>query len=212
MKSYYETKAAIRYYGRIPGSVEQPHPERSPIDYVPVRFTLSNRRADGWKEAVHIAVANLRTLGIATGNSTFAPVPVRAETPALFRFLKTYGPLTHSALLHETAGTEESYSEDPVAFGKMQFALRRAWSGDATALQLITGEAGERAYVLWATFLHGDGNKWEGVAAKEYAMPTPYAVFCSGSKGQLFCSHECAVLINVRRFRKRQKVEAWRGK
>lgn len=36
--------------------------------------------------------------------------------------------------------------------------------------------------------------------------PTPY--FLEARKGQKYCSHKCAVLINVRRFRARREEEA----
>jgi predicted RNA-binding Zn ribbon-like protein len=39
---------------------------------------------------------------------------------------------------------------------------------------------------------------------------TPY--FVESRKGQEFCSHKCAVLINVRRFRERQSKAEARGR
>lgn len=257
MKSYYATQALIRYYGRLTQYVEEPAPEGSPGEYGFVRFRLGEVVADAtkWKEPVHVAVANLRTIDVKTGQETLKPLPARAETRALYKFVKQYGPLTCGGLLHEAADPRETYQEDPVTFGKFQFVLRNAWSGDEQAMKLISGED-ENGFLHWATFLHnGQEKRWSGVAARDVVQPgmwnpgdpigarvlvrskgievvaselwsfvrllftrdrfqhrnkvcanpscyAPY--FVQSRKGQLFCSHKCAVLINVHRFRERE--------
>ena len=260
MSSYYDVNSAIRYYGLLPAAVEKPAPESTPLDYEPVHFTFGAKVSDPmkWIEPVHVAVSNLRALKIASGAYTSAPEPARADTAALYRFLKTYGSLTHESFHEGISLSGSQFSEDPLTFGKLQFVLRSAWAGNKEAISLVSGEEDKEkadGFSRWARFLHV--HKWEGTASKGYSLPTSWwdssdplgarlrvrisaieiepqhlwdftrllfmrdylvgdigvcenpdcvtRYFVKKRKGQVYCCHKCAVLMNVRAFRNRER-------
>ena len=112
-------------------------------------------------------------------------------------------------------------------FTSAQELLRRAWRGESDAVKKVEEEAvrGTRymkgleirssvkagginflAESLWSfmcvLFLRDYGMRRVKVCASP-ECPAPF--FLQERKGQKYCSHKCAVLINVRRFRKRQR-------
>jgi hypothetical protein len=202
MKSYYATEAVIRYYG--PGF---------------------ERR---WPDAPHVAFANLQLDDSALGMFTkrygplYIPQRSRAEKVVIG---ESRDPL-HTALVLVTAFVPDLNR----ALG-MQGLLRHAWRGERFAIVELEHELMQKGLRPWfgvtdqilelkdsphdSLTLWAD-DIWTVVRAAflmDYKVgrakvctnpdcPTPY--FVESRKGQEFCSHKCAVLINVRRFRERQ--------
>ena len=54
-------------------------------------------------------------------------------------------------LLNETAGSDETWTEDPMMFAKMQCVLRAARHEDGEAIKLIAAE--EYGWTRWAWFI-----------------------------------------------------------
>lgn len=99
-----------------------------------------------------------------------------------------------------------------------QKLIREAWAGEKTAIEELENalsaevslsigakEIEIRMSNLWALtrllFLRDFATKKIRVCAN-HDCPAPY--FLESRRGQKFCSHACAVLINVRRFRERE--------
>lgn len=113
-----------------------------------------------------------------------------------------------------------SVSEPLLEFERVQKILCSAWGGDVDVIKTEVQEGfslqsfdllkptNEVVFVtedLWKfivfLFLVDYKHSKVGVCANE-DCPAPY--FLRTRKGQEFCSHACAVLVNVRRFRARQ--------
>ena len=210
MKSYYETQAAIRYYGSLPDDVErdsqyvtgrmafevkdsdtvgsQPFPARSDSP-----FDMSR-----WREPPHVALANL-----SLENAALGPV---------YQFTKRYGYL----IGHVDVASGYFYV-DVAKIAAMQKLIREAWTGERTAIEKLKNALSAEVSLsieikeieigisdLWSLirllFLRGYATKKTRVCANP-DCPAPY--FLESRRGQKFCSHACAVLINVRRFRER---------
>jgi hypothetical protein len=203
VKSYYATEAVIRYYG--PGF------ERN------------------WPDAPHVAFANLQlndaVLRMFTkqyGPLYVPPKRSRAEEVVIAR---SKDPLGTALLLSRLFVPELGRAQ------KMQELLRQSWRGDGFAIVELEHELMKQGLRPWfgatekaldlrdapddaLTLLADDIWSLVRIAflmdykigrAKVCAnpdCPTPY--FAESRKGQGFCSHKCAVLINVRRFRERQ--------
>ena len=142
-----------------------------------------------WKDAPHVALANLRD-----------------DAAAVLRFTRTYGVL------------ERDYKGGPTHIAlsdvfQFRDVLRRAWEGNHDAFLQMLDNVKARLWVVSS----GVGidiedlrtliqvmfarDRWDR-RTKKCANPdcaAPY--FLAVRKGQKFCSHGCAVLINVRRFR-----------
>ena len=216
MRSHYDVCAAIRYYGQLPNSVRiesgqvicPPPPKlvaglgigSFPIAEVPGFVTLGDIKPfplSGWKEPPHVALANLRADLTDSG-------PVR-------KFTKEYGYLAGI----ESAG---SWRVDLVGLVDFQNQVRDAWRGNAYALQLgLRGASdvffsvgpkqnelsiGSLRTLIEVVTLQDCAGERLGLCANT-DCPAPF--FLKVRKGQNFCSHRCAVLINVRRFREREK-------
>ena len=202
-KSYYATKAVIRYYG--PGF------ERK------------------WPDAPHVAFANLSlddtTLKMFTQRYGPLYTPLkwsRAEEILMSESKDPFG--TASALAR-------IFTPDLGRAKEMQELLRRAWRGERSAIVELEHDLMQKGLHPWfgvtekvlglkdaptdALTLFADDIwtlvriafllDYKGGRAKTCAnpdCPTPW--FVESRKGQEFCTHKCAVLINVRRFRERQ--------
>ena len=202
-KSYYATKAAIRYYG--PGFEPK------------------------WPDAPHIAFANLQlddaSLRMFTqryGPLYAPPKRSRAEEILISESKDPFG--TASALFR-------LFTPELGRAQKMQELLRRAWRGEQFAIVELEHDLMQKGLRPWfgvtekvlelkdappdALTLYADDiwtlvriaflMDYKGGRAKICAnpdCPTPW--FVESRKGQEFCAHKCAVLINVRRFRQRQ--------
>jgi hypothetical protein len=202
MKSYYATDAVIRYYG--PGF---------------------ERR---WPDAAHVAFANLQlddgSLGMFTRRygPLYVPPRSRAEEAVI---------ATSKDKLSTALQLVLSFVPDLARARNMQTFLVKAWRGDKGAIVKLEHELMRQglrpwfgvteqvlelkdtprdALTLWAddiwtvvriAFLM-DYKVGRAKICANPDCPTPY--FVENRKGQEFCTHKCAVLINVRRFRERQ--------
>jgi len=210
VKTYYATQAVIRYYG--PGF---------------------ERR---WPDSPHVLLANrqMNHAVLKMFTKVYGPlyVPRRILAEDLV-IRKSKDPLGTALQLART------FVPDLNRAIEMQKLLRRAWKGDQFAIvELEHGlmqnglrpwfgvtdkvlglkDAPNDALTLWADDI------WTVVRiaflmdyklrrAKVCSNPdcqTPY--FVESRKGQEFCCHKCAVLINVRRFRERQTKTQPRGR
>ena len=203
MHSYYEAKAVIRYYG--PGFARK------------------------WPDPPHRAFANLvldhRSLAMFT--RIYGPLYVSGWSEAETALIASSKDQLRTAM--ELANL---FVPDPKRAAEMQSVLIRAWKGAQFAIVEI--EHGiklfpwfwvtEQAFDMKDTFPDGvtlfAHDTWNLIRAaflldykagrarvcKNPDCPTPY--FLRSRKGQEFCSHSCAVLINVRRFREREQKKA----
>lgn len=118
------------------------------------------------------------------------------------------------------------FKESIGQFAGAQFLLRKAWTGDTETItehfndgtlsesfrvasfdiQNRSGEVLLETEDLWEymryLFLVDYAEKRTGVCERQ-DCPTPY--FIQQRKGQRYCSHDCAVLENVRRFRSKAR-------
>lgn len=205
MKSYYATTTRIRYYSTIPDrvwiakdpdNVERLYasPETQPAD--PAR----------WREPPHVTLANLLP----------AKESGLLDLKAVEKFTRTYGVLGE----YPTHGQRVI---DPVKIQGLQGLLQQAWRGELEELdeiemyniapetEISTTRDGIELRVrdLWTLirilFLRDYGAGRARVCAITDCPRTPY--FLQSRKGQMFCSHPCAVLANVRRFREEQRAQ-----
>lgn len=202
---YYETQARIRYYGEIPDSVwiEKDTGNMERLYASPETHTADPAK---WKEPPHFALANLlsdRETGL-------------LDLKAAEKFTRTYG------VLAEYPGGKQRMI-DHVKIQGLQELIQRAWRGEPGELDEIamdniapetefsaTREGIEiRVSDLWTLirilFLRDYAAGRARICAISNCPRTPY--FLHARKGQRFCSHPCAVLENVRRFREAQRKD-----
>lgn len=195
MNAYYALKATLRYY--MAGTKKT------------------------WPDPPHVFFANLE----------LTPESLR-------KFEKTYGPMRTWETKQRVANEERVVSSDPMTDAQeRQWILRMAWCGDTEAL-LSMGIGNTVGYVpdvepargpirivpgvtkdgidlyalgMWSfiriAFLHDFFEGKIGLCANsEHGCPAPY--FLIPRKGQEYCTHKCAVQMNVRRFREREKLRS----
>jgi hypothetical protein len=193
MQRRYAVKSEIRYYKPscnvdiIPG----PHPR---LRVTPVGSTGEAFDFSRWKDAPHVALANLRD-----------------EPESVARFIRTYGLLARDK--RRTVPVREVLEH--------RDSLRRAWEGDTfnffafpawRGATLCAGQAGGFLIAidaLWPLIQVMFIQDWTEKPMMKCANPdciAPY--FCAVRRGQSFCSHKCAGLISVRRFRKREATQS----
>jgi hypothetical protein len=202
MHSYYAAQARIRYYG--------PTAENVRIEEGHV-YATTGQSVDGaprWK-APHEYLANLNL--------------ANWEADRVVRFTLRFGPLAPRHDPSEALPGPEIKAGVPIWIDTAQFValqalLREAWGGDGEALRNIaeglTADLDLEARPdglelvardLWTLvrllFLR-DRASGKAKLCANADCETPY--FLLARRGQKFCSHRCAVLINVRRFRKRE--------
>lgn len=148
-----------------------------------------------WKEPPHVALANLRP-----------------DAKALSAFTRRYGVVSD----RQSSGLRFVTPSD---VGRFRDYLQLAWRGDEKVIEQMLVDVRASLQVrstgvevavedLWTlarlTFLQDKlaGRTQVCAAANTLYCPAPY--FLAARKGQTFCSHRCAVLINVRRFRERE--------
>jgi hypothetical protein len=205
MNSYYALEAAIRYYGLIPKDVrvENNHITGS-LPYISVGFGVQNASErpfefSRWKEPPHVVFANLRL-----ETEDFGPAR---------KFTRDYGYI--SGRVHG-----DRYWVDLQELKRRQESVRNAWLGfgDETdlALDLMLPNrhlslsigpkkseiAVDNLWTLIQILLLRDIAAQNTEICANPDCPAPY--FLMTRKGQKFCTHKCAVLINVRRFREAQ--------
>ena len=207
MRSYYALSVQFRYYG--------PLPEFTEVRSGHVFATLGNRVADvtRWKNPPHEWLANRSTH---ERNDDGALIPASSgglvDPKAVAIFVKTYG-----ALFGAPAETNREFWEDTARFAAAIERVRSAWRGDESAIKemeeqvesalelspSITAQGIELVSEnLWsftcALFLR-DRSLGKTKICASASCKNPY--FLERRKGQIFCSHVCAVRENVRRFR-----------
>jgi hypothetical protein len=197
----------IRYYRTMPSSVElrSDGQKQARID-----VTVRNpRRAvqafdfTSWKDAPHVALANLRD-----------------EPEAVLRFTRTYG-----VLVPDYNG--ESITVPVRDVLRYRDELQDAWEG-RTYFPLITSfettvsvwpnveglragvgvvvkDLGKLIGIMFAQDL------WEGRLKKCENPDCTSPYFRVVRKGQKYCSTKCAVLINVHRFREKEAAQKAKG-
>jgi hypothetical protein len=200
MRSHYAITSTIHYY-KIAASVEF-LPGRSPR----LREAIPEGTAGGgpfdfsrWKDAPHVALANLRD-----------------EPEAVLRFTRTYGVLGRDYY----KGKARTVSVRQVL--QLRDWLRRAWEGDpynffAVAIthpSLVAQPTGmmiavDDPWTLVQVMFAQDCSEGRIKKCANPDCPAPY--FRAVRKGQKFCSQRCGVLINVRRFRDREAKRKAKG-
>ncbi len=188
MQSHYAITGAIRYYKKatavevLPGKIPRLRLEPCPNSQVP--FDVSR-----WKDPPHVALANLLD-----------------EPEAVLRFTRIYGVLGNPKT--ETVSVRQLL--------QLRDNLRAAWEGSWTANffalaithpALIAQPTGMVIAVTdpWTLVQVLFAQDWKEERIRKCANPdcsAPY--FRAVRQGQKFCSQKCAVLINVREFRKRE--------
>jgi hypothetical protein len=208
VQSYYATQAAIRYYGSLPEHVEQgeryvtatlPFEVRGPDFLASDPFPAASEtpiELSRWREPPHLFLANM-------------PLEM-ADLGPTYRFTKRYGFLVGRV---DVAGG--SFIVDVPKIAGLQDLIRKAWAGDETTIKELERDLAPEIRLLvrakeieigvddlWTLtrllFLRDCGAKKTRVCANP-DCPAPY--FLQTRKGQKFCTHRCAVLVNVRRFR-----------
>ena len=182
MQSHYAVTSEIRYYG-LGGK----------------GFDFSR-----WKDAPHVALANLRD-----------------DPKAVLQFTRTYGALGR----YESVLGLNKRKTDPVREVLLyREHLRRAWEGDtftffafpawngATLCGMAAGGFLITINDLWPLIQVMFIQDWTEKRIKKCGNPDcPAPYFCAVRRGQKFCSQKCAVLINVRHFREREAALKAKG-
>jgi len=208
MRSHYALRATIRYYGIIPGDVRCEGGEVS--GSVPLIRSGPGMQSSSehpfefsrWKEPPHVFFANLNL----------------DDSAAVRKFTRQYGYLYWRKSGSSAAGNRAVV--DMVGMSNLQENVRDAWRGfehgtdalaidlDLAELHLSIGAKGnelriESLRTLLVLLLLQDCAAEKMEVCSNPDCPAPY--FLKVRKGQNFCSRRCAVLINVRRFREREK-------
>jgi hypothetical protein len=196
MKKHYAITGELGYYAApgVVGLLTKPHP-RLREKTVPVTSGQTPFDFSRWKDAPHVALANLRD-----------------EPEAVLRFTRTYGVLGRKGkartisvgrvleLRNELRDAWEGKSYFP--FVTVTQTTVRIWPNVApnlrAGMEIVVSDLGTLIGMMFAKDL------WEGRAKKCENPDCPAPYFRAVRKGQKFCSQKCAVLINVRRFRERE--------
>jgi hypothetical protein len=222
MTSYYAFSGTIQYYGHLPKEIEvvpADAPAGAPGDF---RGTLSLERTDSsrWKEPPHIVLANLtspipeaiqafiRRYGPLAGRSTHLMVVNGAQ-----QFYENVAKfIAFQKLLQEAwMGNDEAVKKigDRIAVKRDRYDPKlKQWVGGKSKIWLSASGQSIEAHLtelepfICLLFLRDYAKGDTGVCTNP-DCPAPY--FLRERKGQQFCTHKCAVLINVRRFRAAQK-------
>jgi hypothetical protein len=194
--SHYAITSTIRYYkpSNDVDLLSGPNPRLrvTPVGSAGHAFDVSR-----WKDAPHVALANLRD-----------------EPEAVCRFVRTYGLLAQDK--RKTVPTREVLehrnSLRRVWEGKtFEFFAFPAWHG-ATLCGLQAGGFCIAIDALWPLIQVMFIQDWTEKRIKKCGNPDcPAPYFCAVRRGQKFCSQKCAVLINVRQFRAREIARKPKG-
>jgi hypothetical protein len=196
----------------------------SPGDFL---GTLGPERTDPsrWKEPPHVKFANI---------SDASPKTVEL-------FIRKYGPLQGQRTYMGLKDGSPQFHESVDHFKSFQEVLRSAWTEDSKAIREIEHRVEAMPYYDERLGLKGIRQKiWLGfrdrtidvyvdelerficlLFFRDYvvgnvgvcaSLDCPARYFLRSRKGQQFCSHKCAVLVNVRRFRAFQEKAKKRKK
>jgi hypothetical protein len=198
MRSHYAITSTIDYY-KPPCDVDLlpgPHPRL--LRLTPV-FTSGGAAFDvsRWKDAPHVALANLRD-----------------EPEAVLRFIRAYGVLVRDKRKSVPVREVLDYRD----------FLRRAWEGDTYNFFALPATEDislcaqpTRGFLiaisaLWPLIQVMFIQDWPEKRIKKCANPhCPAPYFRAVRRGQKFCGQKCAVLINVRHFREREAARKTKG-
>lgn len=216
MKTHYDLLTQISYYGLIPSNIRIESEcvtgslDRQFFEKMGRWLQLGNGEVEWaakepfpvgrWKDPPHVALANLHLEDLA----------------AVCKFTRDYGFVTEKP--------REGTFRYPVSLPELrrrQELVRDAWLGGEKAkllaeelelpnphLSLHIGDKQSELAVnhLWTLI---EILVLRDVAAKNTRIcassDCPARFFLPVRRGQKFCSHNCAILVNVRRFRQRQK-------
>ena len=210
MKSYYTATSQIRYYGQVPETVGK---TADAVSGTGVRSTLFGGNVLTQAEWTHfLETATEQPFDLSRRKE---PVHERLanmtlDVDSLYVFTKVWG------FLDAEVDDKGRLVARPQHLEQFQDLLQRAWRGDTKALSEMAKDVKARVDVgakgidiavvdLWnlvrLSFLRDYKAGRTKVCANE-DCPSPY--FLEQRKGQKYCTHKCAVLVNVRRFRERQ--------
>jgi hypothetical protein len=209
MQSYYATASHIRYYGQMPEAVGKTDDavwgtgvdsavfgeNVLTADWMALLETAREQPFDlsKRKEPVHEALTNM-ALGL----------------DSLYAFTRMWG------FLDADIAADGRWVTRPRHIKRFQELLRRAWKGEEKAIRRMETKLAARVDVsasgidiavidLWNLVRLLFLRDYRAGRTKMCANPdcsSPY--FLQQRQGQRYCTHKCAVLVNVRRFRERE--------
>src|SRR5579875_227048 len=221
MKSYYAIETPLRYYGFVP--VETEVGENESDLFIDGRLELKSD-ISRWKTMPHKRHANLPvSFGLTRLTSDIGrsdrPSLLAANRPsleAMDMFIKEYGLLDAQTTSDEEGNTY--FRQSAMGFEICQHTLQEAWKGTAQGLKNVRRQVQKKLRVtpiveaehvnfmteqLWPficmLFLRDYAAGITAICKIPDCPRKPY--FLRAREGQIYCSHECAVLANVRRFR-----------
>lgn len=228
MESYYALTARIRYYGQLPRSVtKESEPAFDAAGKKVLRQVVQGRMdftrdVSGWiveeehgpefsaDEAKPIATSEPMDLSRREDRVHETLANLTLDVDSLCAFTKRWG-----FLFGNVNAKSGSFRTSPDHIQWLQDLLRSAWRGEGQAIKkmatdisagvVVTPKGIDIAVVdLWnltrLLFLRDSAAGRTKICANRDCISLYYL---EKRKGQRFCSHECAVLINVRRFRAR---------
>jgi hypothetical protein len=209
VETYYATTGQIRYYGQIPNTVRRSGNE---VRAKGIQSSIFGEDAHlFWDDALQSASSQRIDLSRRKEPAHEALANLVLDLGSLYAFTKRWGFLVFD--IDPSSGEAVTRVQQ---ITPRQALLQQAWSGDGGAVNAIAKDARARLDVtakgidiavvdLWnlirLLFLR---DYWEG---KTKVCANPHCAsryFLEQRKGQQYCSHKCAVLMNVRRFRQRQ--------
>jgi hypothetical protein len=208
MMSYYATVARIRYYGQIPGKVEK----SKDAVCAAVKSTVFGANVLGTDRRASLDTAASKPVDLShkkeTAHEAFANMAL--DVDSLYVFTKKWGFL-------EADVDDQGRSVTRIEHVKpLQNLLHRAWTGDRDALEKLAKNLEARVDVT-ATGIDIAVVNLESLVRllflrdhhagriKVCANPDCHSpFFLQQRRGQKYCTHKCAVLMNVRRFRERE--------
>jgi hypothetical protein len=209
MKSYYTAIVHIRYYGQIPETVGKAQDAVWGTGIESTVFGESVLTAD-WRALLETAREQPFDLSRRKEPVHERLANMTLDVDSIYVFTKVWGFLDADVAGNGRLVTRPQHLE------QFQDLLQRAWRGESKALSEIEKDVKARVDVgakgidiavvdLWnlvrLSFLRDHKVGRTKVCANN-DCPSPY--FLEQRKGQKYCTHKCAVLINVRRFRERQ--------
>lgn len=208
--SYYETVAKIRYYGQIPETVARDGDEVLMSGITSTVFGKNIPEAS-WEELLHTARKEPVDLSRRETPPHDDLANLKPDVDSLRAFTRRWGPLSWD---NEPATGRTFTTLNHIL--PHQSVLRRAWKGNPHAVAEMERDVKTRLDIGRKSIEIAVVDLWSLVRVlflrdhkigltKVCGNPDcDSAFFLQQREGQKFCSHKCAVLMNVRRFRERQ--------